>query len=78
MNITATQLQTFVQTNLLAGQSVATDENMLLSGLVDSLGVMTLVSHLETEAGIHIPPEDVILENFATINAIIAYLGQRS
>ena len=78
MSITATDLQSFVQSTLLGGQSITPDENLLLSGLVDSLGVMTLVAHLETETGQPIPPEDVILENFASIDAIMAYLGNRT
>jgi len=57
---------------------MSADENLLLSGLVDSLGVMTLVAHLEEVTGAPVPMEDVILENFATINAITAYIGTRS
>jgi len=75
MSITSKELQSFVETTLLDGQSVTTEENLLLSGLVDSLGVMTLVAHLEGVTGTSIPPEDVVLENFASVDAIIAYLG---
>jgi len=75
--ITKSDLATFVSDKLLAGRTIADDENLLLSGLVDSLGVMTLVAHLETATGAPIPMEDVILENFASIDAIIAYLGTR-
>lgn len=75
MSITSKELQSFVETTLLSGQSVTTEENLLLSGLVDSLGVMTLVAHLEGVTGTPIPPEDVVLENFASVDAIIAYLG---
>jgi len=75
MSITSKELQSFVETTLLDGQSVTTEENLLLSGLVDSLGVMTLVTHLEGVTGTSIPPEDVVLENFASVDAIIAYLG---
>jgi len=75
MSITSKELQSFVETTLLDGQSVTPEENLLLSGLVDSLGVMTLVAHLEGVTGTSIPPEDVVLENFASVDAIIAYLG---
>lgn len=78
MTITPADLQSFVQTSLLGDRAITCEENLLTSGLLDSLGVMTLVAHLEAETGAPIPPEDVVLENFASINAIIDYLGRRA
>lgn len=67
----------FVSEKLLDGRSIASDENLLLSGLVDSLGVMQLVRFLETRFGIQIPAEDVTIEHFMTVDAISAYVGNR-
>jgi acyl carrier protein len=75
--ITKEALTAFVSDKLLAGQAITSDENLLLSGLVDSLGVMTLVAHLEEVTSDKIPMEDVILENFASVDAILSYLGTR-
>jgi len=72
--MTRNDIHSFVEARLLNGKQVAADDNLLLTGLVDSLGVMTLVGHLETETGRVIPLEDVTLENFATIDAIATYL----
>jgi len=41
---------------------------------VDSLGVMRLVTHLEQQYSIKIPPEDVTIEHFMNIEAISLYL----
>ena len=57
--------------------SIAPDEDLLLSGLLDSLGVMRLVSHLESSCALAIPPEDVVLEHFGTLNRIHDYLSSR-
>lgn len=53
------------------------DEEILTDGRVDSLGVMRLVAFLESETGLSIPPEDLVLENFASIDAIGSYLENR-
>lgn len=59
------------------GRVIAPDEDLLGSGLVDSLGIMSLVFFVEQEAVLEIPPEDVTIENFQTIDAIDGYLARR-
>ena len=59
------------------GRTIAADEDLLGSGLVDSLGIMSLVFFVEQEAALEIPPEDVTIENFQTIDAIDGYLARR-
>lgn len=73
-SVSPTQLQDFVRDNLLNGRAVAEDEDLLLSGLLDSLGVMALVTFIEEQRGAVIPPEDVTLENFTSIATIVSYL----
>lgn len=69
----------FISRHLLLnpGADLGDDEDLLLSGIVDSLGVMRLLTHLETTYGLSIPPEDVVIENFQTLNAMSAYLAGR-
>ena len=73
----APKILEFVEASLLGGRSIDPGENLLLSGLVDSLGVMALVSEIERLTEQPIPLEDVILENFESIDAISAYLAAR-
>lgn len=61
------------QTSLAIGD----DQDLLGSGLLDSLSVMSLVHHLEQELGIEIPPEDVTIDNFMSLAAIDAYVTRR-
>lgn len=72
-------IHTFIQTELLMGQTVALmdGDELLLSGLVDSLGAVRLIAHIEEHLGVRIPPEDVVIENFQSVDAIVAYLTQR-
>jgi acyl carrier protein len=50
------------------------DTDLLLTGLVDSLGVVLIVEWIETELGRTIDPADVVLENFQTVDAMMEFL----
>jgi acyl carrier protein len=64
---------------LMIGQDefLKDDEELLLSGRIDSLGIVRLIALIEEEFQIQIPPEDVIIENFMTLQAIASYLEVR-
>lgn len=73
-------LQRFVNEELLSGgtgASVGGDDSLVGDGLVDSLGMMRLVMFIEERFDTNVPPEDVTLENFLTLNAIGEYLVRR-
>lgn len=59
------------------GVSVEPDTDLLLTGLVDSLGVVQLVAWMEQEFALTIEPTDVVLENFQTVDAMARYLERR-
>lgn len=52
------------------------DDDLLGSGLVDSLGVMRLVRFVEERYGVAVPPADVTIENFNTARTIASYLAK--
>jgi acyl carrier protein len=59
------------------------DTLLLEAGILDSLSVLRLVLFLEQQFGIVVAPEELIPENFETIEAMCAYLraqqqGQRA
>ena len=53
------------------------DEDLLMSGILDSISVMKLVAYLENEYDFSVPAEDVILENFGSISVINDYVASR-
>lgn len=70
----------YITTTLLGGDSgidVQPDDNLLEVGMLDSLQLMRLVHHIESETGRSIPPADLVLENFETVNAIVDYLDRQ-
>ena len=50
------------------------DSPLLESGILDSLSVLRLVLFLEQQFGIVVAPEELIPENFETVEAICAYI----
>ena len=72
---TQESIKRFLTTELLRdNQDLSVDDNLLISGLVDSLGVMLLISYVEEHFGIHVPPEDVTIEHFRSIRSIAEYV----
>jgi|SoiMethySBSTD1v2_1073268.scaffolds.fasta_scaffold497429_3 acyl carrier protein len=68
-------LKTFIEENLVRDKSsgpVTADESLLQRGVLDSLGLMNLIAFIEEKTGVRIADDDVMLENFETINAIMA------
>lgn len=57
--------------------SLNNSEDLLNTGILDSLGVLQLITFIETQFSIAVPDTDVTLENFSSIEAIMQYLQQR-
>ena len=53
------------------------EDDLLNTGLVDSIGVVKLISYLEEEFKVEIPPDDMVIEHFISIDAIEKYLLTR-
>ena len=71
------ELLGFISRELLrgrAGEDLQAEDDILGSGLVDSLGVMRIVAFIEERFGITVPPEDVRIEHFLTVRQIATYL----
>lgn len=70
----SSRLLKFVQEEVaVGGIDVVGDTDLLLTGAVDSLGVIRITQWLEDEAGIEVDPAEVTLENFQTVDRMIAY-----
>lgn len=54
------------------------DESLLDAGVIDSMTMADLIVHLENEYGIRVDEDDMIPENFDSIDAIVAYLQRKT
>ncbi len=70
---TKEMIRDFITTEMLQHSPEAPlgdDEQLVESGIIDSMGVMTLLSFLEEKFSIQIPGEDLMPENFSSIKTI--------
>ena len=66
----------------LAGQlhrnvDVGDNESLLEAGIIDSMAVLELVAHVEQQYGFSVSDDDMMPENFDTIDAIAAFIASR-
>jgi acyl carrier protein len=57
-------------------EPVIGETDLLLTGLVDSLGVIRIVQWLEERLGVLIDPADVILDNFQTVDQMLEFVSR--
>ncbi len=66
----------FIRDAFLVDQ-VGEDESFLASGIIDSLGVMQLVSFLETEFSVQVQDADLVPENFDSVERVAAFIERK-
>jgi acyl carrier protein len=67
------ELAAFISKNLIGSERKITvdDKTALIEeGIIDSMGLMQIVSFLEERAGVRVPDEEVGPDNFETLEAI--------
>jgi acyl carrier protein len=59
-------------------QQIKNSEHLLESGMLDSLGVLEVVTFIEQEYGFRVSDEDLVPENFQTIDRIAAFIRSKN
>lgn len=75
-----TTLERFILDELLSGgrTTLTADESLISTGILDSLTWLQLVSFIEEKFGVTVGDEDLIPDNFQTINAMTAFIQKNS
>ena len=58
-------------------EGVGDRDSLLEAGIIDSMAVLELVGHIEQQYGVTVSDDDMMPENFDTIEAIAAFVGSR-
>lgn len=53
------------------------DDSFLRKGLIDSTGMMELVSFIETEFGIKLEDKELVPENLDSLTRVVAFVGRK-
>ncbi|MCG8321520.1 MAG: phosphopantetheine-binding protein [Cytophagales bacterium] len=70
----------YIEQQLLSGRAglkVDPKDDLMGSGLIDSMGMMRFVRFIEDHFDLQVPPEDLVIENFMTVEDIDNYLKRR-
>jgi acyl carrier protein len=73
-------IRKFITDEILHDSSAITlgdDEPLIDSGMIDSMGIMTLLAFVEEQFSIEIQGDDLIPENFASISTITALVERQ-
>lgn len=78
-NIVSTIESFIVEEIMMAdkGTRIDPDSSLIKSGLVDSLSLLRLISFLEAEFGIVVEDEDVVPENFDSLNIMESFVAKK-
>jgi len=74
------EIRKFITENMLfsaEGFSYSDDDSLLDAGIVDSIGVMELVTFVGQTYKITVPPEDISPDNFDSISRLARYIRNK-
>jgi acyl carrier protein len=72
-----TEIRKFIAENMLFsadGFNYGDNDSLLEAGIVDSVGVMELVSFVDKTYQITVPPEDISPDNFDSVSRLANYI----
>jgi len=75
----ANTLRGFIKENYLLGRdfTFADDDSFLEHSIIDSIGILQLVTFLQDTYGITVRDEELLPENLDSVNAVTAYLCRK-
>ncbi|WP_116125406.1 acyl carrier protein [Lewinella sp. IMCC34183] len=73
------RILTYIKTELLAGEpaDLTAQDDLLGSGLISSMAVFRLIAFLEETFQVRIPPEEMTIDHFMTVDAMTAFVRDR-
>lgn len=73
------QVRSFVRTNFYVpdGVALADDSSLLAQGIIDSTGVLELVTYIEEAFGISVGDSEMVPQNLDSVDGIAGYVAQK-
>lgn len=73
------QLRNFIsETTFTDKEKIKEDTLIFKEGIFDSLGFLSLISFVDEELGIEVADDELVEENFESINAIVAFVSRKN
>ena len=79
MNI-ENQIKQFILKNLYFADknSLGDDDSFLETGVVDSTGVMELVAFVQTEFGVTVEAQEIVVDNFDSVSKVARFVRRKT
>jgi len=81
MEETQQKLRAFITDNFLFGradQKLSDEDSLIENGIIDSTGVLQLVSFLEQECGVHVEDDEIVPDNLDSLSKLAAFTNRKS
>src|SRR5271157_812828 len=75
------ELRSFVYESIMYGQNktfLADDSSFLKSGVIDSTGMLELVSYIEDRFGFKVTDEEIVEANLGSINNLVRFIAKKT
>jgi acyl carrier protein len=74
------EVRDFIRKNFIFSdkKKLSDDESLLGSGVVDSTGVLELIAFLETRFEVKFEDNELVADNFDSINKVISFVSQKA
>jgi acyl carrier protein len=72
-------IRSFITTNFYVaeGMELLGDTSLLDSGIIDSTGVLEVISFLESEFGIQVADADMVPDNLDSLGRLVAFVERK-
>ena len=71
------RVRAFIHDQFPGSEELAANESLLESGVVDSIGVLSLVTWLEQEFGFVIDDDEVVPENLESVANLVGFVDRK-
>lgn len=70
------ELIDYIKSELIGDENmeINAEDDLLTSGLIDSIAIMRFIGHIEKTHDIKVAPQDMVIENFISVDAIAEYI----
>jgi acyl carrier protein len=75
---TTSKIKTFLAQQFPMTKNVENDEPLLKNGLIDSLGILEVVTFIEKEFGVSVSDEELLPENFESVRSLSSFVRQKT
>lgn len=69
-------LRSFIAENFFVDDGIDDTESLTGAGVIDSTGVLEVVTWIEDSFGVMVPDADILPENLDSIASIVGYVGR--